>query len=205
MYWNGVSGASDYGLYISQYPYGSSNIIYSNSSLSGTSTNFVLPSGTLSNGVKYCWNMNTENGSATWGSVGNTLYFQTPAPPLSGPTITSPGTSTDTGSTVSSLTPTMYWNGVSGASDYGLYISQYPYGSSNIIYSNSSLSGTSTNFVLPSGTLSNGVKYCWNMNTENSSATWGSVGNTLSSRRLRRRCRGQQSPRRGRARTRGPR
>ena len=65
----------------------------------------------------------------------------------------------------------MYWNGVSGASDYGLYISQYPYGSSNIIYSNSSLSGTSTNFVLPSGTLSNGVKYCWNMNTENSSAT----------------------------------
>ena len=126
------------------------NIIYSNSSLSGTSTNFVLPSGTLSNGVKYCWNMNTENSSGTWGSVGNTLYFQTPAPPLSGPTITSPGTSTDTGSAVSSLTPTMYWNGVSGASDYGLYISQYPYGSSNIIYSNSSLSGTSTNFVLPS-------------------------------------------------------
>ena len=179
MYWNGVSGASDYGLYISQYPYGSSNIIYSNSSLSGTSTNFVLPSGTLSYGVKYCWNMNTENSSGTWGSVGNTLYFQTPAPPLSGPTITSPGTSTDTGSTVSSLTPTMYWNGVSGASDYGLYISQYPYGSSNIIYSNSSLSGTSTNFVLPSGTLSYGVKYCWNMNTENSSGTWGSVGNTL--------------------------
>ena len=86
------------------------------------------------------------------------------------------GDGTDTGSTVSSLTPTMYWNGVSGASDYGLYISQYPYGSSNIIYSNSSLSGTSTNFVLPSGTLSNGVKYCWNMNTENGSADVGLGG-----------------------------
>ena len=96
---------------------------------------------------------------------------------LPGPTIISPGTASDTGSTVGNLTPTLIWNAVSFASSYGLYISRDPYGPSNIIYSNSNLTGTS--FTLPAGKLSSGVKYRWNMKSYDSNGVAGSVNNTL--------------------------
>ena len=170
-----MTGATKYGLYISQSPYGSANIIYSNTNLTGTS--FTLPSGTLQNGVKYRWNMSSFNASGE-GATNNTLYFQAPAAVtlLTGPTINSPGTGSDTSSTVANLTPTLSWSAVTGATKYGLYISQSPYGSANIIYSNTNLTGTS--FTLPSGTLQNGVKYRWNMSSFNASGE-GATNNTL--------------------------
>jgi len=73
----------------------------------------------------------------------------------------SPGTTSAPGSTISTLTPTLQWQGVSGADYYRFSISIYPYGTSNIIYTSSNLSTTS--FILPSGKLSNGNKYKWNM------------------------------------------
>ncbi|MBF0548600.1 MAG: CHAP domain-containing protein [Candidatus Riflebacteria bacterium] len=77
------------------------------------------------------------------------------------PKISSPGTISDTNYKSLSLTPTFTWAGVSGADHYGFYISQTPYGSPNIIYSNTSLFGTS--FTIPSGKLKNKTKYRWNM------------------------------------------
>jgi len=77
------------------------------------------------------------------------------------PTPLSPGSSSAPGSTISTLTPTLQWQGVSGADYYRFSISIYPYGTSNIIYTSSNLSTTS--FNLPSGELSNGNKYRWNM------------------------------------------
>ena len=168
--WIAVGGASNYGLFISKEPYGSANIIYQNTSLTGTT--FVLPNGWLGNNTKYRSNM-TSVSRGVESVVSNTLYFKTPAGP---PTITSPGTSTDTGFTVSTLTPTFNWNGVAGASNYGLFISKEPYGAANIIYSNTSRTGTS--FVLPGGWLINNTKYRWNM-TSFSGGVESSVSNTL--------------------------
>ena len=95
---------------------------------------------------------------------------------LSGPIIIGPGTASDTGSTTASLTPTFTWNSVSGASSYNLFISKEPYGIPNIIYQLNGVTGNSR--TIPSGYLQNGVKYRWNMSTNNSSGT-GSVNNTL--------------------------
>ena len=79
------------------------------------------------------------------------------------PSVNGPGTSTDTGYTLASLTPQFSWNGVAGITTYGLYISKSPYGSTNLVYSNTAISGSATVFTLPAGILTNGAKYRWLM------------------------------------------
>jgi hypothetical protein len=174
--WNGTSGATSYGLYISKYPYGSGNIVYSNTNLTGTS--FPLPSGNLVNGEKYRWNMTAFYPSGE-SLVSNTLYFNvstvtTTAP--SPPTASSPGSNSEPGAEISTTTPTFQWSNVSNATRYSLFISKYPYGASNIVYSNTNLTGTS--LPLPSGNLVNGEKYRWNMTASNSAGE-SNVSNTL--------------------------
>ena len=71
------------------------------------------------------------------------------------PVVNSPGNASDPGPSVSNLTPTFNWSGVSGASRYGLAISIYPYGSPNIVFVTSNISGSATSFNLPSGYLQN--------------------------------------------------
>ncbi len=173
--WNSVPGASSYNLYISDAPYGTANIIYSATGLTGNT--FTIPTGHLNSGTNYRWNMTTVNGAGE-GSVGNTLYFQTTTPvtTLAGPTITAPGAATDNSFPESSLTPTFDWNSVPGASSYNLYISDAPYGTANIIYSATGLTGNT--FTIPTGHLNSGTNYRWNMTTVNSAGE-GSVGNTL--------------------------
>jgi hypothetical protein len=96
--------------------------------------------------------------------------------PPSPPTITSPGSASEPGPVLSTLTPTLQWNAVSGADYYALAISKYPYGSGYIVYNPQQLTGTS--HVVPSGTLVYGEKYRWNMQAHNS-AGWSAVSNTL--------------------------
>ena len=105
-----------------------------------------------------------------------TATFAQQATTPSVPTITSPGSSSEPGPGLSTLTPTLQWSGVSGADYYALAISKYPYGSSNIIYNPQQLTGTS--HAVPSGTLVAGEKYRWNMQAHNS-AGWSDVSNTL--------------------------
>ena len=166
--WNASSGATYYNVGVRDM--GSGLIVASGYP---TTTSFTA---TLDAGKTYRWNVAAGNSSGE-SSFTTPLYFQTPAAVLPGPTITSPGTASDTGWTVSTLTPTFEWNAVAGASRYSLNISKEPYGTGNIIYTNANLTGTS--FTLPSGVLQNGVKYRWNMVTLNSAGQPGSVGNTL--------------------------
>ncbi|MCF8083466.1 MAG: S8 family serine peptidase [Deltaproteobacteria bacterium] len=105
----------------------------------------------------------------------NTASYGVTVLSISPPTIISPGTSSDTGFEISTTTPKFEWNNVSNAVRYGLYISKEPYGSSNIIYQNEQLTGTS--FTIPSGELSNGVKYRWNMVAYNSAGQESAVSN----------------------------
>ena len=101
------------------------------------------------------------------------LFTQQSSP--SAPTALSPGSSSE-GTVISTLTPTLQWSSVSGADYYAVAISQYPYGSSYIIYNPQQVYGTS--ITVPGGTLSAGVKYRWNMQAHGPGG-WSAVSNTL--------------------------
>jgi hypothetical protein len=160
------SGATQYDLAISQYPYGTSNVVFNSGIIDGGKSSLSIPSNFLQNGIKYRWNIQAYN-SAGWSAVSPSLYFTVSAgsaPSLPSPL--SPGTTTDTGYQVSTTTPTMQWNG-SGATVYELAISHSPYGSSNVIYDNNQVSGSATSQLIPAGYLQNGVKYAWNLQATN--------------------------------------
>src|ERR1051325_2988489 len=165
MTWTGVSGATRYGMAISKAPYGSGNIVYIRTDLTGTS--HTLPAGTLVTGLNYRWNMTSFDSGGGESGNSNTLYFNTSSGPVSPPTIISPGGRNEPGTTIPNLTPTMTWTGVSGATRYGMAISKAPYGSGNIVYIRTDLTGTS--HTLPAGTLVTGLNYRWNMTSFNSS------------------------------------
>jgi WD40 repeat protein len=95
---------------------------------------------------------------------------------LQPPVIISPGTISEPGEKLATLTPTFKWNTVPNADLYGLFISKFPYGEENIIFREEHLTGTS--FTLPIGFLNDGVKYRWNMQAYNS-VGWGNVSNRL--------------------------
>lgn len=76
-----------------------------------------------------------------------------------------------------SLTPTFQWQLVSGATKYGLYVSKPPYGEANLVYENENVTGTS--LTLPSGILSEGITYRWNMRSH-SSCGWGPLSSAWS-------------------------
>src|SRR5947209_175773 len=125
MSWNAASGATQYTLSISVAPYGPSNIVYQNLSVSGGSTSLDIPTGSLVDGGQYRWNMTAKNSSGE-SANSNTLYFvvstSTGNPP-SPPVINSPGSGSAPGATISTTTPTMSWNAASGATQYTLSIS----------------------------------------------------------------------------------
>lgn len=91
-------------------------------------------------------------------------------------TITSPGTGSEPGEVIDTLTPALQWSSVSGADYYALTISKYPYDSGNIIYNPQQVTGTS--HVVPSGILVAGERYRWNMQAHGPGG-WSAVSNTL--------------------------
>jgi len=167
--WTGVSGASRYGLYISRYPYGPSNLIplnFPNENLTGTS--FTIPAGNLVSGEKYRWNMVSFDANGNESSVSNVLYFQvyisvnTPsAPVLIYPT---------SGETIFTTTPTLQWTPVSNADYYGVQIKDIERNS--IVYSNENLVYNTT-LSIPEGLLEYKMSYEWSVRSHNS-AGWGS-------------------------------
>jgi hypothetical protein len=87
------------------------------------------------------------------------------------PILIKPGTSSEPGATIITTAPTFQWNSVSGATKYGLSISESPYGSGNIVYENENITGTS--FTVPSGYLLDGLNYRWKMRSYDGS-NWSS-------------------------------
>jgi hypothetical protein len=196
--WSGDPNADYYALYISKYPYGSANIIFDSATNVGPlyGTSFDLPSGYLQEGMKYRWNMKAHSSSG-WSSVSDRLYFQTstsdpsvtadsgfignePSVPSDPPILNSPGSGSEPGDIVDTLSPSFEWSGDPNADYYALYISKYPYGSANIIFDSSINAGPlyGTSFNLPSGYLQEGMKYRWNMKAHSSSG-WSSVSDRL--------------------------
>ncbi|MBS3918574.1 MAG: hypothetical protein KG012_06765, partial [Deltaproteobacteria bacterium] len=78
----------------------------------------------------------------------------------------SPGITSEPGTLINTLTPTLQWTAVPNADYYALAISIYPYGTGNIVYNPQKIYGTS--ITVPSGYLVRGKKYRWNMQAYNS-------------------------------------
>src|ERR1019366_7351151 len=168
MSWNASSGANNYGVYI--YDVTTSTLVYDNVSV-GNVTSLVLPSGYLTAGHSYRWNMQAGN-SAGFSGYSGLLYFQEQIVVTvpNAPTLNSPGSSSSPGTTISTLTPTMSWNASSGANNYGVYI--YDVTTSTLVYQNDYV-GNTTSLVLPSGYLTAGHNYRWNMGASNSAGFSG--------------------------------
>ena len=93
------------------------------------------------------------------------------------PTTGDPGTLTDTGFAIQSLTPTFTWSAVVGATRYGLFISRSPYGAADLVYSNTNLTGTA--FQIPAGILVDRTKYRWLMNSFDATGAESATGSFL--------------------------
>ncbi len=156
--WQGVSGASKYGLYISKYPYGQANLVYENETISGSSTSFTLDSD-LEPGHLYRWNMRAYKGGQ-WTEFSDRLYFYIPPPP---PQPLSPGTASSPGPTLDTLTPLFQWNASRNASYYAFYIKDLD--SNQLVFDSESegLKIRATSYRLPPNKLSWATKYRWNM------------------------------------------
>ena len=158
--WIGTAAADLYGIYISQYPYGSSNLVYTNEAISGSATSFTVPAGYLVNGGQYRWNMAAHNG-AGWGGVSDRLYFAVSIPET---VLVSP----INGATGVSLTPMLSWNAANGPTSYDVYLGT---SSSPPFVANSAGTSYTPNM------LSTGTTYYWRVVAKNSagsttSPTW---------------------------------
>jgi surface antigen len=115
----------------------------------------------------------TNGGSASKNLTVNAA--PTPVPPV--PTLTAPGTPTDTGFSVPSTTPTLTWTGT-GATQYDLAISHAPYGTGDVVFDSGVLNGGASSLTVPAGYLQTGIKYRWNIRAYNS-AGWSPVSSPL--------------------------
>ena len=104
--------------------------------------------------TQYNCQTNSTNATLAYRSIGGCSNPGIPTP-------VSPGTTSGPGSVVTTTTPTFTWNTASGATDYDIFISKSPYGSSNLVYTTYCLTGTS--HTIPAGTLQDGFLYRWNM------------------------------------------
>ena len=119
-------------------------------------------------GRKYRWCVGAvKSGYDEAYDPNNRLVFVTESEctPPDTPTATSPGSSSGPGPVISTLTPTLRWNAASGADYYYVAISEYPYGTSNIVYYNRAVYGTS--LPVPSGELEPVKKYRWDVRAHN--------------------------------------
>ncbi len=91
------------------------------------------------------------------------LGAETLLPP---PELTGPGAQTAPGTTVSTLTPTFEWQPVAGADGYSLYLSKFNGSTYDLVFNSETVLGApivGTSFTLPSGILTVGGEYRWNM------------------------------------------
>ncbi|MBM4176054.1 MAG: T9SS type A sorting domain-containing protein [Ignavibacteria bacterium] len=154
--WNASSGASTYRLQVAT-DNGFSNIIFNDSTISGTSQQIS----SLSAGTTYYWRVNAKNagGTSSYSSIWNfTTAVGTPAVP----TLLSPAN----GSINQPTTLTMSWSASSGASFYVIQVATDSL-FSTIVYKDTIFLGTSIQI----SSLLAGKKYYWHVNASNTSGT----------------------------------
>lgn len=76
------------------------------------------------------------------------------------PILVSIGTGSSPGQTISTTTPMLTWNAITGATSYGVYIRDVT--SNTLVYTNNCATST-TNFAVPASILINNGQYRWNI------------------------------------------
>ena len=165
--WEAISGVTFTGYQINLHN------VTANTTVSYTTgasvTSYALPtSAPLIAGDAYVWNVRALNGTVS-GPPSVYLYFQAPsATPvtLPAPVSVSPGSSTSPGPVLTTLTPTLTWQAISGVTFTGYQINVYD------VTTSASLSYTTgtgdTSFTIPtSGPLTAGNTYVWNVRAIN--------------------------------------
>jgi hypothetical protein len=127
--------------------------------------------------------------SSSQAPVSSAVHTSQPQPPaqaqplpqpqslsLATPVLLSPGSNTDQGQVIDTITPSLQWNAVSGADYYSLIISKFPYNSGNIFCTPPQLAATS--MIIPGGVLEYGQRYRWVVEAHNSTSP-SSVSNAL--------------------------
>ena len=161
--WNavtGVPGMTGYQLNL----YDSTAAKSTSYQISPTAISFTLPTGVLTAGDHYVWNLRLVLGTTT-GPESAYFYFQAPpaaTPTIPAPVISSPGTTPAPGSTITTFTPTFQWTpitGVSGITGYQLNL----YDSTTAKLTTYQISADASSFTLPAGILAAGNDYVWNL------------------------------------------
>lgn len=157
--WSDVSGASTYNVQVATDT-AFTNIVINQSGLAASQ--YSITSG-LNNNTQYYWRASAVNGAGT-SPYSSVFTFTTVVAVPSAPTLSTPAN----GATGVSLTPTLDWNDVSGASTYTLHVATDS-AFSNVIINQSGLA--SSQYSVSSGVLSNNTKYYWRVSATNAGGT----------------------------------
>jgi hypothetical protein len=160
--WSDVTGASGYCLQVSTNST-FTTLVIDQSNL--TASEYVTPSGTLSNGLTYYWRVKAKSGSME-GSWTYRWLFSTVSNP--GPTLISPNDL----ATGIALRPSIDWSDVTGADAYEIQLANNSYFSSPIVNLNNL---TVSNYSLTSD-LSQYTTYYWRVRSRQgtSYSSWSS-------------------------------
>ncbi len=168
MEWESVTGATTYQIQISTSPtFGTLAV-----DVGGlTSVQYVVQSGFLTYGTQYFWRVRAtgSGGTSNWSVVWNfTTIPSIPVPP----TLISP----TNGATGIIIPVTLDWNDVPSAATYEVQVSLSP-NFTSIVLDESGL--TSSQYAIPSGSLSGLTQYYWRVNATNAGGTspWSVVWN----------------------------
>jgi hypothetical protein len=156
--WDNAPGADSYTVQVATDA-GFTNIVINQAGISTSQYN--ITSG-LSNNTQYFWRVSAANagGTSPYSSV---FSFTTVVAAPSSPVLSAPAN----GSAGVSLTPTLDWNDVSGASTYTVHVATDA-GFSNVVINESGL--TSSQYAVTSG-LSNNTQYFWRVSAANAGGT----------------------------------
>lgn len=155
--WGSVLGATNYNVIVSTDP-GFSTLAIDEYTAS-LSYSHLTPD--LSNYTQYYWKVRSYDGSS-WGSFSAAFSFRTE---LAAPVLSTPADA----SIFASLTPTLTWNAVTGATAYDLQVSSDA-GFSGIALSHTGETGTSYSLTNP---LNNYTVYYWRIRATDGSETAG--------------------------------
>lgn len=158
--WSDSPGATTYHLQVSLNTNFTANVIDDNTI---TTSQYVVPSGILSGTTSYYWRVSGIN-VAGEGSFTGAWKFTTMLAAPSIPLLLAPSNNAIN----ISLTPTLDWNDVPSATSYRVQVSTDPNFGTYIV---NMVTGSTSQYSIPSGTLSYNTSYYWRVNATNSGGT----------------------------------